>query len=67
MNDLSRAVAEQESAVSLSPGNAAWWMALADLYQAQGLAEKSSRERERESRIHSEGNGRSGDIARAQH
>jgi Tfp pilus assembly protein PilF len=47
MNDLSRAVAEQESAVRLGAGNPARWIALADLYQAQGQPEKSLRARER--------------------
>jgi tetratricopeptide (TPR) repeat protein len=54
MNDLNRAVAEQESAVTLSPGNAVWWMALAEMYQAQGQEEKSSRARERAEAIRKE-------------
>ena len=47
LNDLDHAVAQQELAVKLNPGNAAWWTTLADLYQAQGQAEKSSRAREK--------------------
>jgi tetratricopeptide (TPR) repeat protein len=46
MNDLSRAVAEQESAVRLGAENPARWIALADLYQALGQPEKSLRARE---------------------
>ena len=57
MNDLDRAVAEQESAVSLSPGNAVWWMALAEMYQAQGQMEKSLRARERAEAIRKETEG----------
>jgi tetratricopeptide (TPR) repeat protein len=47
LNDLDRAVAQQELAVKLNPENAAWWATLADLYQAQGQAEKSSQAREK--------------------
>jgi tetratricopeptide (TPR) repeat protein len=54
MNDLSHAVAEQESAVRLAAGNPARWIALADLYQAQGQPEKSLRARERANSIQKE-------------
>ena len=47
LNDVDRAVAQQELAVTLNPGNAAWWAMLADLYQVQGQAEKSSQAREK--------------------
>jgi tetratricopeptide (TPR) repeat protein len=36
LNDLSHAVAQQELAVSLIPGDAAAWLAMAELYEAQG-------------------------------
>jgi tetratricopeptide (TPR) repeat protein len=47
LNDLGRAVAQQELAVTLNPGNANWWATLADLYQAQGQSEKSAQAREK--------------------
>jgi tetratricopeptide (TPR) repeat protein len=47
LNDLERAVAQQEIAIRLSPENASRWIALADLYQAQGQAEKAARTREK--------------------
>jgi tetratricopeptide (TPR) repeat protein len=47
LNDLDHAVAQQELAVTLNTGNAAWWATLADLYQAQGQAEKSVQAREK--------------------
>jgi tetratricopeptide (TPR) repeat protein len=47
MNDVDRAVAELELAVNLNPENAAWWAELAEVYQAQGQAEKSARAREK--------------------
>jgi tetratricopeptide (TPR) repeat protein len=45
--DVDRAVIEQESAVRLSPENAAWWTELAELYQVQGQAEKAAQAREK--------------------
>jgi len=47
LNDLDRAVSQQELAVRLSPEKAAWWTTLADLYQAQGQTEKALQARER--------------------
>lgn len=53
MNDPDRAVAEQELAVRLSPDNAGWWTELAELYQAQGQAEKAVQAREKAEAIQS--------------
>jgi tetratricopeptide (TPR) repeat protein len=47
LNDLDRAVSQQELAVRLSPEKAAWWTTLSDLYQAQGQTEKALRAREK--------------------
>jgi tetratricopeptide (TPR) repeat protein len=47
LNDLDHAIGQQESAVRLSPENAAWWSTLADLYAAQGQAEKAQLAREK--------------------
>ena len=47
LNDLDRAVSQQELAVRLSPEKAAWWTTLADLYQAQGQTEKALQAREK--------------------
>jgi Tfp pilus assembly protein PilF len=51
LNDLDHAVAQQELAVTLNPGNAAWWATLADLYQTQGQADKSAQAREKAASI----------------
>jgi tetratricopeptide (TPR) repeat protein len=47
MNDLPRAVAQQEIAVTLTPMNAARWFALGDLYEAAGEAAKAAGARSR--------------------
>jgi tetratricopeptide (TPR) repeat protein len=47
LNEMDRAVAEQETAVRLGPENGGRWIALADLYQAQGQTEKAARTREK--------------------
>ncbi|HYL86141.1 MAG TPA: tetratricopeptide repeat protein [Candidatus Angelobacter sp.] len=47
LNDLVRAVEQQELAVKLAPQNAAWWATLADLYAAQGQAEKADATRKK--------------------
>jgi tetratricopeptide (TPR) repeat protein len=51
--DVDRAVTEQELAVKLNPENAAWWTELAELYQAQGQAEKAAQAREKAEAIQS--------------
>jgi tetratricopeptide (TPR) repeat protein len=47
LNDVDRAVAEQELAVRLGPDNAAWWTELAELYRAQGQTEKAAQASEK--------------------
>ena len=51
--DVDRAVTEQELAVKLNSENAAWWTELAELYQAQGQAEKAAQAREKAEAIQS--------------
>jgi len=47
MNDLPRAIAQQERATQLAPENAAAWDTLAELAQAQGDASKAQMARGR--------------------
>lgn len=47
MNELPRAVAQQEIAVKLTPMNAARWFALGDFYEAAGEAAKAAEARSR--------------------
>ena len=47
MSDWDHALEQQELAVSLNSENAAWWAALADLYEAKGQAYKASQAREK--------------------
>ena len=51
LNELDRAVAEQELATRFSPENPARWLALADLYEANGQAARSAQARERAKEI----------------
>jgi tetratricopeptide (TPR) repeat protein len=51
MGDGNRAIASQEQAVRLTPGNAARWQALADLYQAAGRADLAGEARSRASAL----------------
>jgi len=47
LNDINRAIEQQELAVSLNADNAAWWTTLAELYEAGGQAEKAAQAREK--------------------
>jgi len=51
-NDLDRALEQQELAVRLNVENAAWWTALAELYEARGQAEKAAQAREKAKSLH---------------
>lgn len=59
MGDLAKAVAEQERAVELMPGNAAAWSTLAELAAAQGDAAKAEAARKRVEELRA-GSGKNG-------
>ena len=47
LNDIDRALEQQQQVVTLNAENAAWWATLAELYEAKGQMEKATEAREK--------------------